>query len=317
MALSRVLVTGATGFIGRWSIPALLQRGYEVHVVGSPRWTPDRKLPAELSGATPHALDLLDFASIDRLIDEIRPTHLLHFAWYAVPGAYWTSLENFSWVAASLHLMQRFHAAGGSRAVVAGTCAEYDWSNATLCDERSTPIVLGASTPATPYATCKAALQRMLESYGRTAGLSLAWGRIFLQYGPYEPASRLVPSVICALLRGEEARCSAGSQIRNFLHSQDVGEAFAALLDCRVEGPVNIGADGEMSIADLVRTIGRLVGRPELIALGARPMQAGDPPYLVPDTSRLRREVGWRPALDLETGLRRTIEWWRRDLKLQ
>jgi nucleoside-diphosphate-sugar epimerase len=260
-------------------------------------------------------LDLLDLAAVCKLIEEIRPSHLLHFAWYAVPGAYWTSLDNFTWVAASLHLIQRFHAAGGRRAVIAGTCAEYDWSRATLCDEQSTPVVLGSLSSASPYAICKAALQRMLDSYARTAGLSLAWGRIFFQYGPYEPESRLVPSVICALLRGERAACSDVSQVRSFLYSQDVGEAFAALLDCNVEGPVNIGADGEISIAELVRTIGLLIGRPELIALGTRPMLPNEPPYLLPDLTRLRREVGWQPLHDLETGLRKTIGWWLKKME--
>jgi nucleoside-diphosphate-sugar epimerase len=302
-----VLVTGATGFIGRWSVPELLRRGYEVHAVGAAR----RTVPSELAGASFHAADLLDTAAVSHLIDELRASHLVHFAWYTVPGAYWTALDNFSWVAASLHLVRRFHVAGGRRAVIAGTCAEYDWSQARVCDEGSTPLVFEASTDATPYAICKASLQRILASYARTAGLSLAWGRIFLQYGPYEPATRLVSSVICALLRGESAACSPGTQIRNFLYSQDVGEAFAALLDGEVEGPVNIGADGELSIADLVKTIGRLIGRPELIALGAKPMAPNEPPYLVPDVSRLRREVGWQPAFDLEAGLRRTIDWWR------
>ena len=184
-----VLVTGATGFIGRWSVPALLQRGYQVHAVGC-RVGPSRpscpgrhRIWRTFSPPRPFPADR-----------EICPSHLLHFAWYTVPGAYWNSLDNFSWVGASLHLVQRFHAAGGRRAVIAGTCAEYDWSRARLCEETSTPGILDAPAGATPYAICKAALQRMLDSYSRSAGLSLAWGRVFLQYGPYEPTSRLVSS---------------------------------------------------------------------------------------------------------------------------
>lgn len=308
MAKGRILVTGATGFIGRWSVPALLARGYEVHAVGSPR---SGDIPAELGGAKLHRLDLLNPAAVTRFLDELRPSHLLHFAWYAVPGAYWTAPENYAWVAASLHLVQRFHAAGGRRAALAGSCAEYDWSGAGLCEEDKTPTVLQARNPASPYALCKASLQRLAESYASGAGLSLAWGRIFWLYGPHEPPSRLVPSVIRALLRGESAPCTAGTQIRNFLYSADVAAAFAALADSAVEGAVNIGADGEVSIAELANRIGALIGRPDLVALGAKPMPQGEPPYLVPDIARLRREVGWRPACDLDAGLRKTIAWWR------
>lgn len=312
MASSRIVVTGATGFIGRWSVPALLRRGYEVHAVGSPRL--DRALPAELVGATLHNVDLLDWTAADRLLDEVHPSHLLHFAWYTVPDKYWTALDNFAWTAASLYLVQRFRAAGGRRVVVAGSCAEYDWDRAKVCDEHSTPPVLESRKPVAPYAICKASLQRLLESYGRVSGLSVAWGRIFWQYGPYESKSRLVPSIISALLQGQSALCSDGRQVRSFLYSQDVGEAFATIVDSQVEGPVNIGADGRTSVAEMANTIGRLIGRPELVVLGAKPLSAGEPPYLVPDVSRLCREVGWHPTYDLETGLAKTIEWWRRQV---
>jgi hypothetical protein len=73
-----------------------------------------------LTGATIHKSDLFDPAAIDRLIDAVRPTHILHFAWIATPKLYWVSAENFSWVAASLHLVRAFHRSGGSRAVLAG-----------------------------------------------------------------------------------------------------------------------------------------------------------------------------------------------------
>ncbi len=214
-------------------------------------------------------------------------------------------------MAASLHLARRFHHHGGRRLVVAGTCAEYDWSVAGICREGETPTVLHNPAPATPYAICKAALQRLLESYATQSGLSLGWGRVFLQFGEYEHSGRLVPAIVNALLKGVPAELSHGRQQRSFLHSADVGAAFAALLDSPVAGVVNVGSDQSMTIGDLAHRIGQMLGRPDLIRLGARAAAANDPAILIPDVSRLRDQIGWRPEFSVDDGLRRTIAWWR------
>ena len=319
----RVLVSGAGGFIGRWSVPALLRLGYEVHAVLSGKAS--RDVPEQLRGAKPHFADLLDDSAIDELTREVRPTHLLHFAWIAAPGVYWNSEENFRWLAASERLLRSFRAQGGSRVMMAGTCAEYDWSRVEVCDELSSPLAKtkaatlrgagatrhDAATAATRYAACKIALQAILADFGREERLSTAWGRIFFQFGPHEHPDRLVPSVIRNLLLNREAPCSHGRQIRSFLHVADVGEAFAAVLDSELEGPVNIGSDERVSLADLVDRIGRQIGRPELLRLGARPAPPGEPSLLVPEIHRLRDEARWRPRFTLNEALGDTIAWWR------
>jgi nucleoside-diphosphate-sugar epimerase len=124
----------------------------------------------------------------------------------------------------------------------------------------------------------------------------------------------LVPSVICNLLLNREAPCSHGRQVRSFLHVADVGAAFAAVLDSEFEGPVNIGSDERIALADLVDRIARQIGRPDLVRLGARPTPPREPALLVPEVHRLRDQVRWRPRFTLNEGLVRTIEWWRHHL---
>jgi nucleoside-diphosphate-sugar epimerase len=309
----RVLVSGAGGFIGRWSVPALLARGYEVHAVLSGK--ADRDVPAQLGGATIHIADLLNDRRAVELMDEVRPTHLLHFAWFATPGLYWSSPENFRWAKASEALLRSFHARGGRRVMMAGTCAEYDWSRASECDELRSPLADDRSASLSPYAACKIALQRTLAEFGRSEHVSTAWGRIFFQFGPHEHPDRLVPSVIRHLLQDREAPCSLGTQIRSFLHAADVGAAFAAVLDSELEGPVNVGSDERIALADLVERLGRQIGRPDLVRLGARPTPATEPPLLVPRIHRLRDEAQWRPHFTLDEGLSDTIAWWRGRLR--
>jgi nucleoside-diphosphate-sugar epimerase len=249
---------------------------------------------------------LLDETQRRNLIETVRPTHLVHLAWYTEHGKFWTAPENLRWLQASIGLVKAFADSGGKRAVFAGTCAEYDWTIGACSD-----AVPGYIRPATLYGACKASLFQAAERFCQQAGVSLAWGRIFFPYGPHESPARLVPSVIRSLLAGREAACSSGEQVRDFLHAADVAGAFVALLESEVKGAVNIGSGEGVALKDVVATIGEELGRPELIRLGALPTRPGDPPRLVADGGRLSSEVGWGPSYGLASGLRDVIGWWR------
>ncbi|WP_114859415.1 NAD-dependent epimerase/dehydratase family protein [Azospirillum brasilense] len=296
----RVLVTGGGGFIGRHALPDLVARGWEVHAAGrSP-------LPSEMAaGVVFHLCDLLAEGDAARVVETVRPTHLLHLAWNAVPGRFWTAPDNLDWVAASLRLYRAFAACGGKRAVLAGTCAEYDWSHAEL-SEATTPLA-----PHTLYGQAKNAFRTLAEGTAGALGVEVAWGRIFFLYGPHEAPSRFVPDVITSLLKGEPALCSHGRQERDFMHVADVARAFVALLESNHTGPVNIASGTALPLSTVVDVIARLIGRPDLVRLGARPAPAGDPPRLAAAVGVLRDQVGFHPRFDLESGLRDAVEWWR------
>ncbi len=303
----RVLVTGAAGFIGRHTLNPLVDRGFEVFAL-----TRDPFRMAEDKYNTTHLQwvegDVLEKASTDVVLRQIQPTHLLHLAWYTVPGHYWSAPENFAWAQSSMDLFRSFYAAGGHRVVVAGTCAEYDWSLG-LCSETTTPLA-----PHTIYGTCKHTLHSELASYALGNDLSHAWGRIFFLYGPHEHPARLVSSVTRALLHGELAQCTEGTQRRDFLHVQDVADAFAALLDCTVQGPVNIASGQPVPVSAIVSQLAAVIGRPDLLRLGAVPLAATEPPLLYADVQRLSDEVGWSPRMNLNEGLQETVAWWRRQM---
>ncbi|MEM1169650.1 MAG: NAD(P)-dependent oxidoreductase [Cyanobacteria bacterium P01_H01_bin.35] len=300
--MKKVIVTGAKGFIGRHSLKTLIEKGFEVHAITS------SDLPEETYNSIWHQVNLLDTSQIETLMRTVQPTHLLHFAWYAIPGKYWTSEQNFLWVQASIELIRQFRENGGQRVVIAGTCAEYDWKYG-YCSELVTPV-----HPKSPYSVCKRALQEIVNSYSELTGLSSVWGRIFWAYGPHEYPQRLVPFVISSLLQGELANCSHGNQIRDFLYVQDVADAFVAILESEITGPVNIGSGQPMSIKEIVYQIAGTIGKPESICLGAIPASINEPPLLVADVSLLSKNVGWQPQYDLERGLVLTINWWKNHL---
>ena len=302
--MKKVLLTGASGFVGRQCLSALASRGFKIDGVWSAHQI---NTPSDVKIEW-HRADLLDSRHVTELMKRIEPTHLLHAAWYAVPGKYWDAAENYQWVDASRHLLQTFARFGGQRAVGVGSCAEYDWSYGHH-EETSTPLA-----PATTYGNCKLETGKFFEAFGLQQGLPTAWGRLFFLYGPHEDQTRLVASVVTALLGDNLALCSAGHQIRDFLHVEDAASALVALLDSEVTGPVNIASGKGASVRDLVTEIARQLAKPELLRLGALPLRSGEPEQLVADVRRLHDEVRWSPRFDLSAGVKATIEWWRQQL---
>lgn len=295
--MKRILLTGATGFIGQHCLRLLASETDEIHALAfTARET-------YIPGVTWHRADLLEAGQSGKLLALVRPTHLLHLAWFAVPGKYWSSLENLSWLAASVHLLKEFVEHDGQRAVIAGTCAEYDWQNG-LCSEYQTSL-----SPDSLYGTCKNALQQVLAAVAEKKLLSAAWGRIFQVYGPGEHRARLIPSVIGTLMEGKNARCSEGSQIRDFIHVEDVAGALVALLYSDISGPVNIASGHPVPVKDVVQRIARILESETLVQFGSLGKATEEPPFVVADVTRLRQELRWEPSLDLGAGLEKTIAW--------
>jgi nucleoside-diphosphate-sugar epimerase len=297
--MKTALVTGASGFIGSHCLAPLLDRGYEVHAVRS------NGDAGSTAGVVWHRADLLDSTEVSALLEAVRPTHLLHLAWYMTPGRLHASLEDVHWTRGSLDLHRRFAELGGERAVTSGSSYEYDWRYG-FCSERLTPLA-----PDTTYGICKKALSDLLDVLSQVSGLSNAWARIFFLYGPREHPDRLVASVIRSLLAAAPARCSHGEQIRDYLHVQDAADALVALLDSDLRGPVNIGSGTPVALKEIVAAIADKLERPDLVELGAIPARPNDAPLVVADVTRLGDELGWRPTIELDAGLDQTIDWWR------
>lgn len=283
-----MLVTGATGFVGRQAVAALRRRGAAVRVVNS-------------------ADNLLDPDARRRIIEDSGATHLLHLAWTTEHGRFWNDPHNLDWTIASLDLARLFAGNGGIRLVFGGSCAEYDWT----VTEMPLDELASMRRPATLYGSAKLATGDLLEAWGKVVNVSVARGLLFFIYGPGEQPGRLVPSVVTSLLAGKRVATTDGSQIRDFLHVEDVGEALAALVLSDVTGAVNIASGLGYRVADVVILLAELAGRPDLLDLGSRPRPADDPQRVVGCTTVLDDRVGRPAPRDLRMGLAETVAWWR------
>ncbi len=298
----KVLVTGASGFIGAFVTRALLQAGHTVSILAYPEdplWRLKTSLDRlEILRGTLQELDLLQ----DRL-QRWAPQACIHLAWYAEPGLYLDSPENLTSLQGSLNLARILSALGCECLIGAGTCAEYELKTGLLDETDRTQ-------PGTLYAASKLSFQMLADRIAARSRLRFAWGRIFYLYGPQEDSRRLVPSAILRLLKGLEFPSTPGEQVRDYLHVADVAAAFVMLMESGCSGIYNICSAQPVTVKGLLQLIGELVGRPELLALGKLPYRQWEPEFVSGNNDRLK-QTGWTPRYDLRSGLRDTIDWWR------
>jgi nucleoside-diphosphate-sugar epimerase len=298
----RVLLTGATGFVGSQVARALLREGHEIWA--TVRSGSDRSRIADIEADLRVVEHDLLRSHVDSLA-ELEPEMCVHAAWYVEPGRYLSSSLNVDFVAASARLALALAECGCRRLVGLGTCYEYDTDIGRLSEDAPT-------RPRHLYSASKLSLYLLLEQIARVTQLQVAWGRLFYLYGPHEDERRLVASVAQSLVCGERVEVTPGAQVRDFLHVEDVGSALAAIAGSTVCGPINVCSGEPVTVREIVEALGRVAGRPELIALGARPYADGDPLVVYGDNRRLREEVGWTPRFELGDGLEQTWDWWKR-----
>lgn len=299
--MKSVVLTGASGYIGQFAIRHLLDKNYIVHAVTSKPFNFET-----IKNLCWYQANLLNAGETNNLIETIRPTHLLHFAWYIEHGKYWNAVDNLDWLQVGLRLARCFAENGGKRMIVSGTCAEYDWTKPSPFTEYVTPF-----NPQTLYGAAKSSLSLILERFAEVADFSFASGKIFSPFGGNEEELRLIPSVTRALIKNEPAKISHGNQIRDFMFVEDIAEAFVALLESDVRGAVNVASGEGVKIKDIAAEVADIIGKPELLRIGAISAQANEPSAIVADVTRLREEVGWQKPYDLRKRLEETVNFWR------
>lgn len=296
--MKKILVTGAKGFIGLACLDVLSLENVCVYATTShPVKNPIDKNIRWIQ------IDLLDNQIYRKTIKEIKPTHLLHLAWTARPGKFWTDSENYQWLKSSLDLFEVFFENGGERLVGLGSCAEYQ-PNHKECKENETPTL-----PTTLYGMCKLSCGLGALAAGLLYDKSVAWGRLFCPYGPQEHPGRFLPDVIDHVLMKKPIMCGNKDLLRDFIFIKDVAHILTELLSKNIEGVINIGSGIPVSLEDLAQVVITELGHSELIQFGRRPSSAKDPVRLVANVDRLKTELNWTPLYSLETGIKEMIRY--------
>lgn len=295
--MKKVLLTGATGFIGSQVTAELLKRGYEVHALVYPPFAPEQP------NFVQHEMNLMDTKAVDDFFAQHPFENLIHLAWYVGPKCHISNL-NIGWVGATLNLLTSFQKHGGKCFVGAGTCSEYEYKYGYL-NEDETP-----TNPGTLYGNGKHAVFELAQIFCRQNGIGFKWPRIFNLYGPNEKPQRLMPSVINSCLKGEDVKVSDCLKFQDYLHVADTARGIVDVFESDIEGAVNICSGQPVQLRTIVNKIAELTGFKGQILWGAIPAAFGDD--LVVGNNQKLKSIGWQPKYSLEEGLKETINWWRK-----
>lgn len=270
----RILITGASGFVGRQVLRALAPSHRRIRVVARPGARNKLGDDACTVESFVETADLFAesadwWAQACTEVDTV-----IHLAWYAEPGKYLQSPQNIDCLTGTLQLAKGAAAAGVRRWVGVGTCAEYALGTEPLSID--TPL-----KPTTPYAAAKAAAYTALAQFLPSQLVQFAWCRLFYLYGEGEDSRRLVPYLRQRLAAGETAELTSGSQIRDFLDVAQAGRLIAQCAQGTGEGAFNVCSGTAISIRQLAERIADEYGARHLLNFGARPDNLFDPLHIV------------------------------------
>jgi len=279
----KIMITGATGLIGKESIKPLQEAGFDIFAFAH------NDKPA-FDGVDWIDCDLFDAYSIKKAFDSVKPQYLLHFAW-AAKGDYLISNINFDFLKASLDLLKHFKENGGQRAVFAGTCFEYEFKDSPIKETDNLK-------PETVYAKCKNHLRQLSQLYCLQNNISFGWGRIFYAYGIGEYAKRLTAHIVHNLKNNQEVVINNGSLLRDYIFSKDIAGAFVKFLDGNIQGAVNICKGQTISLADFAAVFAKKLDKLQYLTILNK--SNNDPLIIVGDNTRLTKEVGYNIQYDYE-----------------
>jgi dTDP-6-deoxy-L-talose 4-dehydrogenase (NAD+) len=269
---AKVLLTGASGFVGKHVLACLHARGVAVKAVARPQSAANTAWPPGTEVI--QTADL--FAEPASWWEEVAAgaSRVLHLAWYVEPGVYLRSPRNLDCLAGTLAMAQGCARAGVSRFVGVGTCFEYDTNAGYLAID--TPI-----KPASPYAAAKAATHMALDAFFREAGIPFAWCRLFYLHGEGEDARRLMPYIRHRLAQGLPVELTSGTQIRDYMRIEDAARELSDQVMGEREGAVNVCTGSPVTVREIVEAVADEFGRRHLLRFGARAENFTDPPVVV------------------------------------
>lgn len=291
----RLLISGASGFIGAAVVRRALDAGHAVGVLMR-EGSDDRRLRA-MDGWTRFDVGPGLAAGSLPMLRDFEPRCFVHCAWRGVAGAErnaaWQITENLPMTLTSVELA----AAAGCRMWIGlGSQAEYGPLNCRVSESM-------AERPATLYGRAKLSAGIAACGLAEALGMSAAWLRVFSVYGPGDAPHWFLPYVVNELAAGRSPRLTACTQRWDYLHVDDAAAAILATAETEAAGTFNLGSGDARMLRDWVELIRTALGSSPEVHYGAVPFRQDQVMHLEADIARLRSATGWEPVISPEQGI--------------
>lgn len=307
--MSRILITGATGFINANLARRMLAEGHDVGLLLRKQSNLSR-IKDILPKVQTIDADLLDYPKLHRGVHDFEPEYIFHSATY---GAYPDDQKDEylmiqTNIVGTCNLLKATCDIPYRCFIHAGSSSEYGIKERPMAEDD--PLA-----PVNSYGVTKASATLLCRMFAKRERKNVVILRPFSVYGPYERSTRLVPYVIFRCIRGEEVHITSGEQRRDFVYVDDVIDVYLRVMDKKgIAGEIfNVGGGQDISVKEAVRKIFELTGSDLcLLKIGTKEKRTFEAVHSwEADLSKLKQVLGFHPRISLQEGLRKTIDWVR------
>ena len=307
----RVLISGATGFIGANLVRKCLEAEAKVHIITrttSNKW----RIGDVLKDVNEFCVDLLDYERLKAVVSKIKADIIFHTATYG-GYPYQKDVDNIiqTNIIGTVNLLNACLKVGFNIFVNTGSSSEYGVKSKPANE-------VDLLEPNNNYGVVKASATLFCQSKARSEKLPIITLRLFSPYGYYEEATRFVPSVIISCLREKNPKVSSPEPVRDFVFIGDVLDAYVKAANIpSIGGEIfNIGYSQQHSVGEVVNKIIELTGGRVSPEWGCIPKRANEPTVWQADISKAKNIFKWKPKHILEEGLNKTVKWFEENLFL-
>jgi len=308
----KILITGATGFVGSNLIRRCLQNNAIVHILtrsSSNKW----RISDLLDRVVDHEADLLDNSKLSEIVKQINPQVVFHTAVFGGRASESDSeiIKKTNWDGTN-NLVNACKECDLEIFVNTGSSSEY---GTKLSPMRETDSL----EPNSVYGKTKAATTEFVTAVGAEKRIPFMTLRLFSPYGYYEAADRLIPFAISSFFGKKDFYASSSTSVRDFIFIEDVMDAYMKTVELRenLAGQViNIGSGVQHSVGDVVKEIQEIIGSTEKIFWNKKENPRIEPEVWQADISKAKEVLSWQPNHDFREGLKKTIEWFSVNINL-
>lgn len=308
----KILITGATGFIGANLARAFLREGAKVYVFirrTSNKW----RIKDILGDITEYYVDLTHREEVEKIVSHIQPEIIFHTGAYGgYPSQYDYKKIYEANLIGTINLINACSKIGFKIFINTGSSSEYGVKKLPMKENDTLE-------PISDYGISKALATLFCQMKAKSDRLPITTFRLFSPYGYYEEATRLIPSVILSCLRGKSPEVSSPCAVRDFIFIEDVIDVYLRVVanKDKIAGEIfNIGYGVQYSVKEVVNEIIQLTGNIVKPVYNSVFNPRIEPEIWQADISKARNVLGWVPKYDLKMGLSKSISWFAENMIL-